>query len=146
MTSCFGRAPDCLTRHACVPGTNSADPAWVFQRNILVSRPHWVEVEKSVSTLISRWTTRCALFHNVSRAVHMSDWQSLRAHRAWECFLKRVTLSLHRHSLHVFLYFMYLPVLLQASNTKPVGCWATGNVNKKITYQVRKLVFQKQQH
>ena len=31
------RAPDCLTSHACVPGSNPADPVWGFQRNLLVS-------------------------------------------------------------------------------------------------------------
>ena len=33
----IGRAPDCLVGHACFPGSNPADPVWVFQRNIHVS-------------------------------------------------------------------------------------------------------------
>ena len=32
-----GRAPDCLRgSHSCVPGSNSANLAWVFQRHVLV--------------------------------------------------------------------------------------------------------------
>ena len=68
-----GRASDCLTSHACVPGSHPADLAWGFQRNIIVSlnmtrrsrycRPRRVKVETSVSTLISRRATRCALLH-----------------------------------------------------------------------------------
>ena len=30
----IGRLPDRLASHACVPGSNSADPAWGFQRAI----------------------------------------------------------------------------------------------------------------
>ena len=33
----FGRAPDGLASHACVPGSSSADSAWDLERNILVS-------------------------------------------------------------------------------------------------------------
>ena len=43
----FGRAPDCLAS-CCVPASNPADPAWVFQRNILVS-PFSVWLEDSVN-------------------------------------------------------------------------------------------------
>ena len=43
-----GRAPDCLTTHACVPGLNTADHEWGFQRNILVS-PFSMWLEDHVS-------------------------------------------------------------------------------------------------
>ena len=31
------RAPDHFVSYACVPGSNPANPAWGFQRNIIVS-------------------------------------------------------------------------------------------------------------
>ena len=33
----MARAPDCLTSHACVPGSNPAVPMWGFQKNNIVS-------------------------------------------------------------------------------------------------------------
>ena len=33
----IGRAPDCHAIHACILGSNPAHPAWVIQRNILIS-------------------------------------------------------------------------------------------------------------
>ena len=69
----FGRTPDCLTSHACVPGLSHTKTCVFFSRKYpcfsLLNvtrrwsqwRPRRVKVETSVSTLHSRRATHCAL-------------------------------------------------------------------------------------
>ena len=84
----IGRAPDYLASHACVPGSNPADPYCFFSEksyfsllNVTRRSSYWwprrVEVETSVLMLISGRTQRCA----ICLIMFIGSY----AHTIWQC-------------------------------------------------------------
>ena len=56
----YGKAPDCIASHVCVPSSNPADTSWVFQRKSIVFPSQ--RDYSSCSKLLSYWP-KCSIRH-----------------------------------------------------------------------------------